>query len=94
MSPVDQDARQGGYVAAACAIVGLQPVPGEQLGRPYESGDRVSMWIVRAEAAIDDSPQWVVGDIAGYRAVIVVLSDDDVGALFPAELADLVHDPA
>jgi len=47
-----------------------------------------------ADAAIDNSPQRVVGDITGDRAVTVVLSDDDVGALLPAELADLVHDSA
>ena len=49
---------------------------------------------MRADAAIDNSPQRVVGDITGDRAVTVVLSDDDVGALFPAELADLGHDSA
>ena len=32
--------------------------------------------------------------IAGNRTVIVVLGDDDVGRLLPAELAKLVHDAA
>ena len=33
-------------------------------------------------------------NVTGNRAVIVILSDDDVGGLFPAELAELVDDPA
>jgi hypothetical protein len=33
-------------------------------------------------------------NVTGNRAVIVILSDDDVGGLFPAQLADLVDDPA
>ena len=49
---------------------------------------------MRTYVAIDDSPEREMRDITGDGTVIVVLSDDDVGHLLPAELADLSDDPA
>ena len=49
---------------------------------------------MRPDAAIDDCPQWIMCNVTGHRAVIVILGDDDVGGLFPAELAELFDDPA
>jgi len=47
---------------------------------------------MRADAAIGNRPQRVMSDITGDGAVIVVLRDDDVGGLLPAELTEFVHD--
>src|SRR5213592_5295476 len=47
---------------------------------------------MRADAAIGNPPQRVMSDITGDGAVIVVLRDDDVGGLLPAEVTNLVHD--
>ena len=33
-------------------------------------------------------------NVTGYRAVIVILCDNNVGGVFPAELPDLVDDPS
>ena len=49
---------------------------------------------MRPDVAIDDRAQWIMRNVAGYRAVIVILGDDDVGGLFPAKLAELFDDPA
>ena len=84
VGPVGQDARQSRHVAAARAIVGFDPIPRKQLGCPHKARDRVPVWIVRADIAFDNSSQRVVGQIAGDRAVIVVLGDDDVGRLAPS----------
>src|SRR5207248_3387471 len=71
-----------------------KPGPCQYLGSPHEARDRVPVWIVRTDVTIDDSPERVVRDITGHGTVIVVLSDDDVGCLLPAELANLGDDPA
>ena len=42
---IEHDTRQNRYVAAARAIISLQPVPDQQLGRPYEARDRVAVRI-------------------------------------------------
>src|SRR6476660_49937 len=37
VSAIEHDTRQDRYVAAARAVISLQPVPGQQLGGPHES---------------------------------------------------------
>ena len=45
------------------------------------------MRIIRPDAAINDGPQRKIGNVAGHRTVTVILGNDDVGGLFPTELA-------
>jgi hypothetical protein len=86
---VGRDAGQDWYVAAAHSVEGPQSVPGQQLGRAHEARYRVAVGITRSDPEIDDGSQRIMCDVAGHGAVIVILGDDDVGRVFPAELAEL-----
>src|SRR5439155_26238190 len=91
---VDEDAGQRWYVATARAIVGLQAIEREQCGRPHETGHGVPIRLVRADTALGNTAEGEMSDITRDGAVIVILRDDNVSGLLPAELADLVDDSA
>jgi hypothetical protein len=50
--------------------------------------------IICSDAPIDDGPQRKIRNITRDRTVTVILGHDDVGGLFPAELAQSFDDPA
>ena len=50
--------------------------------------------ILDEDAAINDCPQWIISNVTGHRAVIVILGNDDVRRLLPAEPAQFFDDPA
>src|SRR5215468_7861008 len=52
------------------------------------------MRVLLANAALGDPAEREMRDITGDGAVIVILRDDDVGRLLPAELSNLVDDSA
>jgi hypothetical protein len=52
------------------------------------------MRIICPDAAVDDGPQWKIGNVTGHRTVTVILGNDDVGGLFPTELAQPLDNSA
>src|SRR5262249_34835929 len=76
---VRREAGQDRYLAARRTVIGLEPVPGQELGGAHEARYRIAVRIGRSNAAIDNRAQWKMGKVAGYGAVIVILGDEDVG---------------